>query len=53
MYQLKQGFDGIFRMADEVWIPNNPLNSDWRMYQAWLKEGNKPVESDLIKVTNE
>lgn len=50
MYQLKEGFDGIFRVEDEAWIPNNIDNRDWRKYQAWLAEGNQPlpIEQDNV-----
>lgn len=46
MYQLKEGFKGIFRIADEVWIPNDPLNYDWRQYQEWLEAGNEPLPAE-------
>lgn len=32
-------FDCIVR-DDGAWIPDNPSNSDWQAYQAWLAEGN-------------
>lgn len=43
MYQLKEDFDGIFRVADNAWIPNDSMNHDWREYQAWLADGNEPL----------
>lgn len=40
MYKLKS--NGIIRLLDNVNIPNDPKNRDWRKYQKWLAEGNKP-----------
>ena len=37
---------GITRAGDNAFIPADPLNSDWRAYQDWLKAGNKPAEAD-------
>jgi len=44
MYQLMNNFDGILRIEDLAWIPNDPNNYDWRQYQEWLKKGNLPQE---------
>ena len=40
MYKLIK--NGIKRLSDGARIPNDTKNKDWRKYQAWLKEGNKP-----------
>lgn len=34
--------DLIQRESDNALIPNDPLNTDWRNYQAWLDMGNSP-----------
>jgi hypothetical protein len=43
MYKLVKGFEGVFRMADEAWIPSVVGNRDWDAYQEWLAEGNEPL----------
>ena len=40
-YQLTKG-DTILRIADNVWIPSDPANTDYQAYLAWLDEGNTP-----------
>lgn len=34
---------GILRLPTYTWVPNNPLNKDWKRFQAWLAEGNTPL----------
>jgi hypothetical protein len=35
--------DVIRRLPDNVFIPNDPANTDWQAYQVWLAEGNNPL----------
>ena len=54
MYQLTQ--NGVLRLEDNVWIPNDVRNRDWQDYQEWLKEGNTPepapVELSAVAIAN-
>ena len=50
MYQLTES--GVFRLSDNVYIPDCLDNFDWREYQQWLKEGNEPLPMDLTPIDN-
>jgi len=53
MEQYQQVIDGltgqintevINRIAPSfISIPNDPANTDWQQYQAWLAQGNTPL----------
>ena len=34
---------GIKRLPDNSYIPNDPANTDYQAYQAWLAEGGVPL----------
>ena len=40
-YQLING-SVIQRLSDKVFIPQDPANTDYQAYLAWLNEGNTP-----------
>lgn len=46
MYQIAQTLSGemIVRVADNAWIPQDPANSDYQQYLAWVAEGNTAEE---------
>lgn len=40
----------VIRIEDNVCIPPDPLNKDYREYLAWLDDGNKPLPPDIQPV---
>jgi hypothetical protein len=33
----------VILRSDNVWIPNDPTNSDYKAYLAWVAEGNEAI----------
>jgi len=51
MFKLKNdpftGFVcGVFRIADNAFIPFDPANTDFSEYLKWLAEGKQPLPPD-------
>lgn len=48
-YQEVANIDGtinqslIVRVPDQVWIPNDPANTDYQAYLEWVTQGNTPL----------
>jgi hypothetical protein len=38
--------DMIVRLDDGAFIPPDPANTDWIVYQDWLSQGNTPLAAD-------
>lgn len=36
----------ILRIEDNVFIPFDPANTDYKEYLKWLEEGNQPLPAD-------
>jgi len=52
MYKLSSNPDVVIYTDPEgtiKFVPNDPKNSDWRDYQAWLAEDNEPEPADPIE----
>jgi hypothetical protein len=51
MYQLVLNFPGgvpqvVKRLADNVFIPFDPANTDYQQFLRWCEEGNQPLPAD-------
>lgn len=36
----------VLRVADNIYIPADPANTDYAKYLKWLAEGNTPLPAD-------
>jgi len=39
----------VKRIADSVYIPFDPANTDYQAYLAWLAEGNEPEPAEVTE----
>ena len=46
-YQLTTG-NTILRLADKAWIPQDPANTDYATYLAWVAAGNMPEPAPMV-----
>ncbi len=50
MYKLfandQDGDTVVMRVADKMFIPFDPANTDYQQYLKWLEEGNTPLPAD-------
>lgn len=49
MYKLINQSAYILRKADGTVIPDDPLNTDYQEYLAWVKKGNSPEPADPLQ----
>jgi hypothetical protein len=43
---LTGDFAGVFRLADNAFIPHDPANTDYQEYLKWVEAGNTPLPAD-------
>lgn len=39
----------VRRVSDGAFIPNDPMNKDWRAFEAWRKAGGEPLPAEVVK----
>ena len=42
----KEGYDGIYRLSDNAFIPFDPANTDYQAYLKWVAEGHQPEPAE-------
>jgi hypothetical protein len=47
-YQLITGSSYVRRIADNATIPNDPNNSDWQAYLAWVADGHTATAAAVV-----
>jgi hypothetical protein len=46
MYKLTPNNQVVQRLADNVFIPLDPANTDYQAYLQWIAEGNEPLPAE-------
>lgn len=47
MYRLT-GTDDVIRTSDGLVIPDDPSNTDWQAFEAWLEAGGQPEPAPAV-----
>ena len=46
MYKLSNDTNCILKVNGNIWIPQDPDNTDYQKYLEWLAEGNEPLPAE-------
>jgi hypothetical protein len=44
--RLTNEFNGVIRLSDMAFIPNDEFNTDYEAYLKWVAEGGVPTPAD-------